>query len=98
MRAVLCTNFDGADALKLGEAPEPVPAADEVLIDVRAAAVSFMDKLMAEGGYQLRPALPYVPEQMPRALCWRLAARSKPSNRAIASLGKCGTGAMQNVP
>ena len=61
MRAVLCTNFDGADALKLGEAPEPVPAADEVLIDVRAAAVSFMDKLMAEGGYQLRPALPYVP-------------------------------------
>lgn len=61
MRAVLCTKFDGADALELGEAPEPTPAPDEVLIDVRAAAVSFMDKLMAEGGYQLRPNLPYVP-------------------------------------
>ncbi len=61
MRAILCTNFDGADALEFGEAPEPAPAADEVLIDVRAAAVSFMDKLMAEGGYQLRPELPYVP-------------------------------------
>ena len=61
MRAVLCTKFDGADALELGEAPEPVPAPDEVLIDVRAAAVSFMDKLMAEGRYQMRPDLPYVP-------------------------------------
>lgn len=61
MRAVLCTTFDGADALSIGEAPEPVPAADEILIDVRAAAVSFMDKLMAEGGYQLKPELPYVP-------------------------------------
>lgn len=61
MRAVLCTKFDGADALRLGEAPEPSPKPDEVLIDVRAAAVSFMDKLMAEGGYQLRPELPYVP-------------------------------------
>ncbi|MFK7877281.1 MAG: NADPH:quinone oxidoreductase family protein [Paracoccaceae bacterium] len=61
MRAVLCTHFGGADALEVGEAPEPVPAADEVLIDVRAAAVSFMDKLMAEGGYQMRPDLPYVP-------------------------------------
>ncbi|WP_171126800.1 MULTISPECIES: NADPH:quinone oxidoreductase family protein [unclassified Ruegeria] len=61
MRAVLCSKFEGADALELGEAPEPVPAADEVLIEVHAAAVSFMDKLMAEGGYQLRPELPYVP-------------------------------------
>lgn len=61
MRAVICTTFDGADALEFGEAPEPTPDPDEVLIDVRAAAVSFMDKLMAEGGYQLRPELPYVP-------------------------------------
>ena len=61
MRAVLCTKFEGAAALAIGEAPEPVPAPDEVLIEGRAAAVSFMDKLMAEGRYQLRPELPYVP-------------------------------------
>ncbi|WP_422050129.1 NADPH:quinone oxidoreductase family protein [Shimia sp.] len=61
MRAILCSKFEGADALELGEAPEPTPAADEVLIEVHAAAVSFMDKLMAEGGYQLKPELPYVP-------------------------------------
>ncbi|MEX0339986.1 MAG: NADPH:quinone oxidoreductase family protein [Arenibacterium sp.] len=61
MRAILCSEFKGADALTVGQAPDPVPAPDEVLIDVRAAAVSFMDKLMAEGGYQMRPDLPYVP-------------------------------------
>lgn len=61
MRAILCTKFEGADALELGEAPDPTPAADEVLIEVHAAAVSFMDKLMAEGSYQLKPDLPYVP-------------------------------------
>ena len=61
MRAILCTDFKGADALELGEAPNPIPNADDILIEVHAAAVSFMDKLMTEGGYQMRPDLPYVP-------------------------------------
>lgn len=61
MRAVLCRAFEGAAALEIGEVTPPEPADDEVLIDVRAASVSFMDKLMAEGGYQLRPDLPYSP-------------------------------------
>jgi NADPH2:quinone reductase len=61
MRAVLCTDFKGADALEIGQAKPPQPESDEILIDVRAASVSFMDKLMAEGGYQLRPPLPYSP-------------------------------------
>jgi len=61
MRAVLCNAFEGIKALSLNEAAEPRPAADEVLIDVHAASVSFMDHLMTCGGYQMRPALPYVP-------------------------------------
>ena len=61
MRAVICTAFEGAAALEITEVASPDPAHDEVLIDVRAASVSFMDKLMAEGGYQLRPDLPYSP-------------------------------------
>lgn len=61
MHAVLCDRFEGIGALRLGEAEEPVPAEDEVLIDVHAASVSYMDYLMICGGYQLRPALPYVP-------------------------------------
>ncbi|SEO70775.1 NADPH2:quinone reductase [Rhodospirillales bacterium URHD0017] len=61
MRAVLCKAFDGIEALSLGEAADPQPAADEVLVDVRAASVSYMDYLMTTGRYQMRPVLPYVP-------------------------------------
>ena len=61
MRAVLCNGFHGIKALSIGEAAEPRPGADEVLIDVHAASVSFADHLMICGGYQKRPALPYVP-------------------------------------
>jgi NADPH:quinone reductase len=61
MRAVLCNAFEGIKALSFAGAAEPQPAADEVLIDVHAASVSYMDYLMTCGGYQMRPALPYVP-------------------------------------
>ncbi len=61
MRAIVCNAFEGIKSLSLGEAPEPRPAAHEVLIDVHAASVSHMDYLMTCGGYQLRPPLPYVP-------------------------------------
>src|SRR5271166_6302982 len=61
MRAVLCERFEGIGALRFGETAEPLPADDEVMIDVHAASVSYMDYLMICGGYQMRPALPYVP-------------------------------------
>jgi NADPH2:quinone reductase len=58
LRAVLCNAFDGVKALTFGEAPEPRPGASEVLIDVHAASVSYMDYLMTTGGYQMRPPAP----------------------------------------
>jgi NADPH2:quinone reductase len=61
MRAVLCNSFDGIEGLTIGEAKEPPLGADEVLIDVHAASVSYMDYLMACGRYQMQPPLPYVP-------------------------------------
>ena len=60
MRAVLCNGFHGIEALSIGEAAEPRPGADEVLIDVHAASVSFADHLMICGGYQNgQPSLTY---------------------------------------
>jgi NADPH2:quinone reductase len=61
MRAVLCKGFEGIEALSVAEVAEPQPAANEVLVDVHAASVSYMDYLMTCGRYQMRPALPYVP-------------------------------------
>src|SRR5271156_3664487 len=61
MRAVLCTAFEGIKSLSIGETVDPHPKPAEVLIDVHAASVSYMDYLMVSGGYQMRPPLPYVP-------------------------------------
>ncbi len=61
MRAVVCESFNGLDALRIGEAGNPQAAAGQVLVDVHAASVSFMDCLMVAGKYQLRPPTPFVP-------------------------------------
>src|SRR5262252_2277191 len=61
MRAVLCKGFDGNDGLALGELADPVPGPGQVLVDVHAAALSFMDTLIVAGRYQMKPALPFVP-------------------------------------
>src|SRR4051794_8628979 len=61
MRAVLCNEFTGPDNLHIGEIEAPKPASDEILIDVHAASVSFMDHLLVSGLYQMRPPTPFVP-------------------------------------
>ena len=61
MRAVLCDAFTGPEDLRIDEIDEPKLAADEILIAVHAASVSFMDHLMVSGLYQMRPPTPFVP-------------------------------------
>jgi NADPH2:quinone reductase len=61
MKAVLCTSFTGPADLRVGEIDEPKPAGDDILIDVHAASVSFMDQLLVSGLYQMRPPTPFVP-------------------------------------
>ena len=61
MRAVVCESFGGLDALRIGETGNPQAAAGQVLVDVHAASVSFMDCLMVSGKYQMRPPTPFVP-------------------------------------
>ena len=61
MKAILCHSFTGPGDLRVGEIDAPRPAADEILIDVHAASVSFMDQLLVSGLYQMRPRTPFVP-------------------------------------
>jgi NADPH2:quinone reductase len=60
MKAVLCESFTGPGDLVIGETEEPQPAPDQVLIEVHAATVNFMDYLIVSGLYQMKPALPFV--------------------------------------
>lgn len=60
MRVQQVQSLDGPDGLHLADAPEP-QAADQVLVEVAAAGVSFPDLLMSRGLYQMKPPLPFVP-------------------------------------
>jgi NADPH:quinone reductase len=63
MRVLELRSLDGPDGVVAAQRPDPVAGDGDVLIEVRAAGVSFPDLLMTQGRYQLRPELPYVPGQ-----------------------------------
>src|SRR5207249_1986785 len=61
MRRLVCRAFDGADGVGIERAAEPTPAANEVLLRVAAANVTFVDRLIVTGRYQVKPPLPFTP-------------------------------------
>src|SRR3954453_5163980 len=61
MKAILCSRFGGPDDLAYADIPEPVPAADEVVVAVKSAALNFFDTLIIAGRYQVKPAFPFSP-------------------------------------
>lgn len=62
MRAVRITEPGGPEVLRLDDVPDPRPAPDELLVEVRAAGLNRADLLQREGGY---PAPPGSPEDIP---------------------------------
>lgn len=61
MRAVVISDHSGPATLRVDDVPVPVPTSDQVLIEVRAAGVSFPELLQTRGMYQDSPELPFVP-------------------------------------
>jgi len=61
MRAVVCNEFGPLDTLVAEERPTPEPTEGMVVIDVAAAGVNFVDGLICQGRYQLKPPTPFVP-------------------------------------
>ena len=61
MKAIVCKKFGDLTQIHLEQIKTPDYGPNDVLICVRFATVSFMDWLMTDGGYQLKPTLPYVP-------------------------------------
>ena len=61
MKAWLCENPTGVEALQWRELPTPEPGPGEVRMVVRAASLNFPDLLVVQNKYQVKPALPFVP-------------------------------------
>src|SRR4051794_15883539 len=58
MRAVVCDGAGGPEVMSVGQIPDPVPAADEVLIDVAAAGLNRADLAQRQGLYPPPPGAP----------------------------------------
>jgi NADPH2:quinone reductase len=61
VRAVLCRSFAPLDQLTVEEVPDLVPGPGQVLVEVEAAGANFVDALLVQGLYQLKPPLPFTP-------------------------------------
>lgn len=61
MRALRIHNYASGGIPQLERLPVPEPDAGQVRVRVEACGISFVDLLLASGGYQVRPATPFVP-------------------------------------
>lgn len=61
MKAVLARSFAPLEQLSLEDVPGRHAGAGEVVIAVKACGVNFLDGLMVQGKYQLKPPLPFSP-------------------------------------
>ncbi len=55
MQRILCRAFGGPDMLELVDEPTPEVGPNDVLTEVETAGVSFVDGLIVNGKYGLRP-------------------------------------------
>jgi NADPH2:quinone reductase len=60
MREVVCRSFGPLDALVIQERESPELTAGQLRVRVTAAGVNFVDALLVQGLYQIKPPLPFV--------------------------------------
>lgn len=60
-RAVIADVFGPPDAYELRDLPAAPLSAGQVRVAIKAAGISYVDVLTAEGRYQVKPPLPFVP-------------------------------------
>src|SRR3954469_10152623 len=68
MRAVVIEQFGPPEALHVRDIPAPVPGPGEVLVEIHAAPVNYVDVLVVGGVYQFMPTLPFIPGKSPAGI------------------------------
>src|SRR4051794_2987536 len=74
MRAIVVREFGSIGSLAVAEFPDPVPGPTQVLVEIHAAPVNYVDLLVVGGKYQFLPALPFVPGKGPSGVVVGLGA------------------------
>jgi NADPH:quinone reductase len=76
-RRAVCRSFD--EPLSIEEAPPPTASEGQVVVDVEAAGVNYVDALIVQGRYQIRPQLPFTPGM-------EVAGRARGSGKRVLAL------------
>jgi NADPH:quinone reductase len=74
MRGVIVSEFGPPEALRVGEAPTPVPGRGEVLVEIHAVPVNYVDLLVVGGTYQFLPPFPFIPGKSPAGVVTAVGA------------------------
>ncbi|WP_175796285.1 NADPH:quinone oxidoreductase family protein [Burkholderia anthina] len=86
MRAVQIKKLGLAETHQVEELDDLEPQNDEVVIDVKSAAVNYPDLLVISGQYQTRPPLPFSPGKEAAGIVSRVGpavTRVKPGDRVL---------------
>ncbi len=101
METVHCTRFDEPSELVISTGDPGPLAKDQVRIQVTACGVNFVDALMVQGKYQIKPALPFTPGTEVAGVIIELGAEVvgwSPGQRVAASCGLGGYTSLIDLP
>ena len=94
MKAILCQQHGSPETLVYGEYADPIIAADEVLIEVKACGVNFPDILIINNKYQFKPPLPFAPGGEVSGIVLATGEKVKHIKAGDRVLALCGWGGM----
>lgn len=93
MRALLSKAPGGPETLELSEVADPVAAAGEVVVAIKACAINYPDVLVIEDKYQFKPERPFAPGGEIAGVIESVGAGVtdwQPGDRVIAIIGNGG--------
>lgn len=100
MRAVVLGDYGSLDNLSLTEFAGPVPGPEDIVVDIRATAVNYVDLVMISGKYQFRPDVPFVPGKGPAGIVKLVGANVTgfaPGDRVLAMAEQGGYAALTSI-
>lgn len=92
MKAWVVRNWCKPEEMEFTDIPVPEPGRGQVLVRVESAALNFLDTLMIQGRYQVKPPLPFTPgvELAGTIVDAGAGSRFRPGERVLGNVGHGG--------